>query len=159
MHGVRLAVACGVHCEHCNGCLMFVVFELRQYAHTRLFQVVRCRGGHQREQRLQGYEKGLGAYYKAAVWGQQSSAKVTERRVTHQAAKVALEFGVVPSCTHSECVSFSDWRPPHEWGVGCIQLYTSMHAKHRCSALKSELWRTTSWMISTRLRPPRKWGV
>ena len=34
MHGVRHAVACGVHCEQCDGSLRFVVSELRQNAHA-----------------------------------------------------------------------------------------------------------------------------
>ena len=131
MHGVRLAVACGIQCEHSSGSLKVRGVRITaECIHTPFFkwraavEVISASN----DSRVDG---SIGACYKPAFWGQQSSAKVAERRVTHQAAKVALEFGVVPRCTHSKCGSISDWRPPREWGVGCTQLYTSIHAKHQ----------------------------
>ena len=130
MHGVRLAVACGVHCKHAVGSLK--VRGVRIMAgcmHTHFLRRAAMKSIS--PSRVSRVSRVLGAHYKSAVWGQRSSAKDRVRRVTHQAAKVAHGFGVVPSCTLSMSGSFSFWRPPREWSGRCIRLYTSVHAKHK----------------------------
>ena len=60
MHGVRLAVACGVHCKHAEGSLKVRgvrITAVCMHTHTHTFPVARCRKGYQCERYFKGKER------------------------------------------------------------------------------------------------------
>ena len=131
MHGVRLAVACGVHCKHVDGSLKVRgVRIMAECMHTHFQR--RAAMESVSASRVTRVSEGLGAYYKSAVWGQRSSAKEGLRRVTHQAAKVAHGFGVAPSCTLSMSVWISIWRAEDAYDCTHLCMLNQM--------LSAEVW-------------------
>ena len=72
MHGVRLAVACGVHCKHADGSLKVRGVQIMaECMHTHFLRRAAMESISASE--VSRVSEVLGAYYKSAIWGQRSS--------------------------------------------------------------------------------------
>ena len=70
MHGVRLAVACGVHCKHADGSWKVRgVRIMAECMHTHFLRRAAIESISASE--VSRVSEVLGAYYKAAIWGLQ----------------------------------------------------------------------------------------